>query len=313
MNRSRMVGSRSSRQAWSTAASAACSVRPRRRRSVGVIEVPVERGRGRAHHGLTFASDPNGGGGAAPRQQLVVGGHRRQRPGVGGSPAITAAGSRRRRSVRLTTRCPATGCRHRVDGPTSAPLRGLNGLGVAAGLDGDHVGATAPTPARPRSRVTSSAGRCGAAAAPRSAHGCRPRRREHARGGPERLVGGVNTPAVAGLGQRGGAGQGAGLALQDLQVVVQHHAAARSGRRPADGPPRPRGRRRPPPRRRAADPDPAPMNRAGTEYLTIRTVTIAERSTRGFSTSPGSNPSSGNGAVGAFAREVLPDRARCGR
>jgi hypothetical protein len=38
------------------------------------------------------------------------------------------------------------------------------------------------------------------------------------------------------------------------------------------------------------------MNRAGTEYFTIRTVTIADLSTLGFSTRPGSNSSVGTGA-----------------
>jgi hypothetical protein len=38
------------------------------------------------------------------------------------------------------------------------------------------------------------------------------------------------------------------------------------------------------------------MNRAGTEYFTIRTVTIEDLSTLGFSTKPGSKDSAGNGA-----------------
>ena len=40
-------------------------------------------------------------------------------------------------------------------------------------------------------------------------------------GGPERLVLGGEHPRGAGLGQRGSAGQRAGLAQQDLQIVVQ--------------------------------------------------------------------------------------------
>ena len=44
------------------------------------------------------------------------------------------------------------------------------------------------------------------------------------------------------------------------------------------------------------------MNRAGTEYRAMRTVIIAERSTIGFSISPGSNPSTGSGA--RFSRSV---------
>lgn len=39
-----------------------------------------------------------------------------------------------------------------------------------------------------------------------------------------------------------------------------------------------------------------PMNRAGTEYFTIRTVIIEDRSTRGVRTKPGSKTSAGSGA-----------------
>ena len=50
------------------------------------------------------------------------------------------------------------------------------------------------------------------------------------------------------------------------------------------------------------------MRCAGTEYFTIRTVIIEDRSTRGLSTSPGSNTSTGNGRrSGCSAREVLAD------
>jgi hypothetical protein len=38
-----------------------------------------------------------------------------------------------------------------------------------------------------------------------------------------------------------------------------------------------------------------PIRWAGTEYFAIRTVTMADRSTRGFSTRPGSNTSTGSG------------------
>ena len=121
-NWARMVGSRSIRQAWSTAASAACSVSPR-----GVAVVLM----GFCLHGVAAS--------AGVAQQLVVGGDRGQRPGVGRQCGQPPFGQRRH------VPRPASPPRRCGGRPAGSVVVGLGGL---AGLQRDRVRGQRPGPQR---------------------------------------------------------------------------------------------------------------------------------------------------------------------
>ena len=150
--RSRMVGSRSIRQAWSTAASAAC--RSARR---GCARCSSRDG--------SFPAVPEAPAAGRRRPPTAQDGRVRRQPG---SPPLG----------REVTAAAAT-CGRAGPAPGRLPGSVGHGRGMLAGLDRDRVGGHAPAVSAAASPAIDllPAACAGAAAAPRSAPGSRPRRR----------------------------------------------------------------------------------------------------------------------------------------